>query len=186
MAEVIKYGLINDAPFFEWLERNFDDVASGGAARVEAIAHSCRAKAAIVARDEQEAGERALLNLGHTFGHALEGITGYRSDILVHGEGVAIGMVLAHAFSARMNLASPDDAARVASHLETAGLPTDLSAIRAHVPDADALMDFIAQDKKVSRGALTFILTRGIGQAFVARDVPPAEVRAFLQQMLES
>lgn len=185
-AEVVKYGLINDAPFFEWLERNFDDVASGGAARVEAIAHSCRAKAAIVARDEQEAGERALLNLGHTFGHALEGITGYRSDILVHGEGVAIGMVLAHAFSARMNLASPDDAARVASHLETAGLPTDLSAIRAHVPDADALMDFIAQDKKVSRGALTFILTRGIGQAFVARDVPPAEVRAFLQQMLES
>ena len=185
-AEVVKYGLLGDAPFFAWLQANLDAVMTGGPARVEAIARSCRAKASIVARDEREAGERALLNLGHTFGHALEGITGYRSDVLVHGEGVAIGMVMAHAFSARMNLASPDDAARVASHLETAGLPTDLSVIRPHIADADALMDFIAQDKKVARGALTFILTRGIGRAFIARDVPASEVRAFLGDMLDS
>ncbi|RKF07352.1 3-dehydroquinate synthase [Oceaniradius stylonematis] len=185
-AEVAKYGLINDAPFFSWLEDNLDAITAGGPARTQAIAASCRAKAAIVARDEREAGERALLNLGHTFGHALEGITGYRSDVLVHGEGVAIGLVLAHAFSARMNLCSPDDVKRVTAHLETAGLPTDLTPVRAHVPDADALMDFIAQDKKVSRGALTFILTRGIGEAFIADDVPASEVRAFLQQMLES
>lgn len=185
-AEVVKYGLLGDAPFFAWLQANLDAVMTGGPARVEAIARSCRAKASIVARDEREAGERALLNLGHTFGHALEGITGYRSDVLVHGEGVAIGMVMAHAFSARMNLASPDDAARVASHLETAGLPTDLSAIRPHIADADALMDFIVQDKKVARGALTFILTRGIGRAFIARDVPASQVRAFLGDMLDS
>ncbi|MBO6638575.1 MAG: 3-dehydroquinate synthase [Roseitalea sp.] len=185
-AEVAKYGLINDAAFFAWLEDNLEAIVAGGAARTQAIAASCRAKAAIVARDEREAGERALLNLGHTFGHALEGITGYRSDVLVHGEGVAIGMVLAHAFSVRMNLCSPDDEERVTTHLERAGLPTDLTPVRDHMPDADALMDFIAQDKKVSRGALTFILTRGVGQAFVARDVPPSEVRAFLQLMLES
>ncbi|QBK29204.1 3-dehydroquinate synthase [Roseitalea porphyridii] len=185
-AEIAKYGLIGDAPFFAWLEENLDAIMDGGPARTDAIARSCRAKADIVARDEREAGERALLNLGHTFGHALEAITGYRSDILVHGEGVAIGMVLAHAFSARMNLASPDDARRVAAHLERAGLPTDLSAIRSHIADADTLMDFIAQDKKVSRGALTFILTRGIGEAFIARDVPPSEVRAFLKDTLES
>ncbi|WP_306119546.1 MULTISPECIES: 3-dehydroquinate synthase [unclassified Roseitalea] len=185
-AEVVKYGLIDDADFFAWLEANRQAVFAGGAARAEAIAHSCRAKAAIVARDEREAGERALLNLGHTFGHALEAMTGYRSDVLVHGEGVAIGMVLAHALSARMNLASPDDTTRVARHLESVGLPTDLGFIGAHLPDADTLMDFIAQDKKVARGALTFILTRGIGRAFIARDVPPALVRAFLQDMLES
>ena len=185
-AEVVKYGLIDDAAFFAWLETHFDDIVAGGPARVAAVAHSCRAKAAIVARDEREAGDRALLNLGHTFGHALEGITGYRSDVLVHGEAVAIGMVLAHAFSARMNLASPDDTARVVAHLQRAGLPTSLRAIAAHVPNADALMDFIAQDKKVARGALTFILTRGVGEAFIAPDVPPAEVRAFLEQTLES
>lgn len=185
-AEVAKYGLINDAPFFAWLEANLDAVMKGGPARTEAIARSCRTKAETVTRDEKEAGERALLNLGHTFGHALEAITGYRSDVLVHGEGVAIGMVMAHAFSARMNLASPDDAVRVAEHLERAGLPTDLTPIRAHIADADTLMDFIVQDKKVSRGELTFILTRGIGEAFIARNVPPSEVRAFLKEMLES
>ena len=185
-AEIVKYGLINDARFFAWLEENFDAIRGGGSARIEAIAHACRAKAAIVARDEREADERALLNLGHTFGHALEGITGYDADVLVHGEAVAIGMVLAHAFSARMNLASPDDTVRVRAHLQGVGLPTDLTSIQAHIADADALMDFIAQDKKVTRGALTFILTRGVGQAFIANDVPPAEIRAFLQQTLES
>lgn len=184
-AEVAKYGLINDAAFFDWLESNMDAVMSGGQARVQAVATSCSAKAAIVARDEHESGERALLNLGHTFGHALEGITGYDSNVLVHGEGVAIGMVMAHAFSARMNLCSPDDTHRVASHLEKAGLPTNLSSIRNHIDSVESLMNFIAQDKKVSRGALNFILTRGIGEAFVAKDVPAAELRAFLTQQLE-
>ncbi|MEM1377745.1 MAG: 3-dehydroquinate synthase [Pseudomonadota bacterium] len=183
-AEVVKYGLINDPDFFAWLETNWRDVFDGGAARIQAVAHSCRAKAGVVARDEKESGERALLNLGHTFGHALEGIAKYNPDILVHGEGVAIGMVLAHAFSARMNLASPDDTARVIQHLEAVGLPTNLSPMRNHIESADQLMDFIAQDKKVSRGALTFILTRGIGEAFVSKDVPPAEVRTFLETML--
>lgn len=183
-AEVVKYGLINQPDFFEWLEANWTEIRSGGVARIEAIARSCQSKADIVARDELEAGDRALLNLGHTFGHALEGITKYDSDLLVHGEGVAIGMVLAHAFSARMNLSSPDDTSRVKAHLEKVGLPTDLSAIKSHLSDAETLMNFIAQDKKVSRGALTFVLTRGIGQAFVADDVPPSEVRSFLQQTL--
>lgn len=183
-AEVAKYGLINQPDFFSWLEENWNGIRSGGEARTEAIARSCQSKADIVARDERESGERALLNLGHTFGHALEGITGYDADVLVHGEGVAIGMVLAHSFSARMNLASHDDAARIRRHLEMVGLPTDFSSIRHMVPDADALMDFIAQDKKVERGSLTFVLTRGIGEAFVARDVPPAEVRAFLADEL--
>ncbi|MEL6436864.1 MAG: 3-dehydroquinate synthase [Pseudomonadota bacterium] len=183
-AEVVKYGLINDPDFFNWLEGHWRDVFKGGDARIKAVAHSCHAKAGVVARDERESGERALLNLGHTFGHALEGLAKYDADTLVHGEGVAIGMVMAHGFSARMNHASPDDTARVKAHLEAVGLPTDLSHMKDLVPNADAMMDFIAQDKKVSRGSLTFILTRGIGQAFVAKDVPPSEVRTFLQSML--
>lgn len=183
-AEVVKYGLISDDTFFAWLERNWRGVFAGGADRVEAIAYSCRAKAAIVERDERESGERALLNLGHTFGHALEGIARYNPDILVHGEGVAIGMTLAHQFSARLNHASLDDMVRVKAHLETVGLPADLSAMRSHIEDADQFLKFIAQDKKVSRGELTFILTRGIGQAFVAQNVPSSEVRAFLQTVL--
>ena len=183
-AEVVKYGLIDDAPFFEWLEANREAVFAGGAARVSAIAHSCRAKAAVVARDERETGDRALLNLGHTFGHALEGIAGFDPDVLVHGEGVAIGMVMAHAFSARMNLASPDDTARVRKHLEMAGLPTDLGPLRSRMSGVDDVMNFIAQDKKVARGQLTFILTRGVGRSFVARDVPASEVRAFLADQI--
>lgn len=185
-AEVIKYGLINDADFYDWLEQNWDGIQEGGEKRIHAVATSCRAKAAIVARDEFEAGERALLNLGHTFGHALEGITKYQSDVLVHGEGVAIGMVLAHAFSARMNQSSPDDTVRVTNYLKKVGLPTDMSGLRNHVKTADQMMDFIAQDKKVSRGNLTFILTHGIGQSYIANDVPAAEVHAFLTEILES
>lgn len=185
-AEVIKYGLINDRGFYEWLEQNWDGIQKGGEKRIHAVARSCRAKAAIVARDEFEAGERALLNLGHTFGHALEGITKYQSDVLVHGEGVAIGMVLAHAFSARMNQSSPDDTARIVKYLKKVGLPTDLSGLRGHVKSADQMMDFIAQDKKVSRGNLTFILTRGIGECYVAGDVPASEVHAFLTESLEN
>jgi 3-dehydroquinate synthase len=178
-AEVAKYGLIDDAPFFAWLEDNWREVFAGGAARTHAIAVSCRSKAAIVARDEKETGDRALLNLGHTFGHALEAATGY-SSTLVHGEAISIGMVLAHDFSVRMNLMGPDDATRVRRHFEAVGLPTRLDQVPGGLPDADGLMALIAQDKKVSRGALTFILARGIGQSFIARDVPPEAVRHFL------
>lgn len=179
-AELAKYGLIDRPAFFAWLEKNWRDVFAGGPARVEAIAEACRAKADVVARDEFETGDRALLNLGHTFGHALEAATRYDGARLVHGEGVAIGMALAHRFSARLNLASPDDAERVEAHLRAVGLPSRMADIPGELPDAEALLGFIAQDKKVSRGALTFILTRGIGQAFIAKDVPPSEVLSFL------
>ncbi|MCX5514145.1 3-dehydroquinate synthase [Kaistia algarum] len=182
-AEVAKYGLIDDPGFFAWLEANWRGIFAGGPEREHAVATSCRAKAKVVAADEHETGERALLNLGHTFGHALEAATHY-SQRLVHGEGVSIGMVLAHRFSARMNLCSPDDGRRVAAHLALVGLPTELADIPGELPDADGLMALIAQDKKVSRGTLTFILTRGIGEAFIAKDVPPAEVRAFLAETL--
>jgi 3-dehydroquinate synthase len=182
-AEVAKYGLIDNADFFSWLEGNWQAVFAGGAARAHAIAVSCRAKAAIVARDERETGDRALLNLGHTFGHALEAHAGY-SGQLVHGEGVAIGMVLAHDFSVRMNLMSRDDADRVRAHLAAVGLPTRLADVAGGVPDANTFMDLIGQDKKVQRGALTFILSRGIGQSFIARDVPASEVKAFIADEL--
>ncbi|PSJ53178.1 3-dehydroquinate synthase [Kumtagia ephedrae] len=183
-AEVAKYGLIDRPEFFAFLERNWREVFAGGPARVAAIAESCRAKAEVVARDEFETGDRALLNLGHTFGHALEAATGYDGSRLVHGEGVAIGMALAHRFSARMNLASPDDAARVEAHLVAVGLPWRVSDIPGELPDAERLLGYIAQDKKVSRGALTFILTRGIGRCFIARDVPASEVLSFLREHL--
>lgn len=183
-AEVAKYGLIDRPDFFAWLEKNWQAVFSGGSERVDAIAQSCRAKADVVARDEREMGDRALLNLGHTFGHALEAATGYDSARLVHGEGVAIGMVLAHRFSARLNLASPDDAARVEAHLSAVSLPTALADVPGNLPGADRLLDYIAQDKKVTRGALTFVLTRGVGQSFVAKDVPTSQVLSFLEENL--
>jgi 3-dehydroquinate synthase len=182
-AEVVKYGLIGDAAFFSWLEANWRDVFSGGAAREHAIAVSCRAKAGVVARDEREHGERALLNLGHTFGHALEAATGF-SDRLLHGEGVALGMALALAFSARRGLLPASEADRVSRHLAAAGLPDHLASIPGNLPDADRLMDLMAQDKKVKRGKLTLILSRGIGAAFVAPDIDHAEVRAFLAEKL--
>ncbi|WP_082909587.1 3-dehydroquinate synthase [Sinorhizobium glycinis] len=181
-AEVAKYGLIDKPEFFDWLERNWQAVFAGGDARIEAIAVSCQAKADVVAADERENGLRALLNLGHTFGHALEAATEYDSRRLVHGEGVAIGMVLAHEFSARMNLASPDDARRVETHLKAVGLPTRMADIPGDLPPAARLMEAIAQDKKVKGGKLTFILTRGIGQSFVADDVPASEVLGFLEE----
>ncbi|MCM2440176.1 3-dehydroquinate synthase [Agrobacterium vitis] len=183
-AEVAKYGLIDKPEFFDWLERNWREVFAGGAARTQAIALSCQAKADVVVADEREHGRRALLNLGHTFGHALEAATGYDSRRLVHGEGVAIGMVLAHEFSARLNLASPDDAKRVERHLKEVGLPTRIAEIPGDMPPAEELMKAIAQDKKVKGGQLTFILTRGIGQSFVADDVPSSEVLSFLQHNL--
>jgi len=183
-AEVAKYGLLGDAAFFTWLEENWRDVFAGGPAREHAIAVCCRAKAGIVARDERESGERALLNLGHTFGHALEAAAGY-SDRLLHGEAVALGMVLAFEFSARRGLVDGAQAARAAAHLAAAGLPTRLGDVPGGVPGIDALMDLIAQDKKVKRGTLTFILVRGIGQAFVANAIDAAEVRAFLAEKLK-
>ncbi|MFG3596559.1 3-dehydroquinate synthase [Bradyrhizobium sp. RDI18] len=186
-AEVAKYGVLGDEAFFTWLEANHADIFSGGAAREHAIATSCRAKAAIVSRDERENGERALLNLGHTFGHALEAATGF-SDRLFHGEGVSVGMVLAAEFSAKLGMISEADATRVERHLASVGLPTHLQDIAGFaqegLADADALMALMAQDKKVKRGKLTFILLQAIGRAVVANDVEPALVRDFLQQKL--
>jgi 3-dehydroquinate synthase len=182
-AEVAKFGLLGDAAFFSWLEANWQEVFSGGSAREHAIAVCCRGKAGIVARDERETGERALLNLGHTFGHALEAGAGF-SGRLLHGEAVALGIVLAFEFSARKGLIGATDAARARSHLAAVGLPTQLKDVPGGVPGIDTLMDLIAQDKKVKRGKLTFILVRGIGRAFVENDVSAAEVRAFLVEKL--
>jgi 3-dehydroquinate synthase len=182
-AEVVKYGLIGDAGFFAWLEANWRDVLAGGPAREHAIATSCRAKAITVANDERESGERALLNLGHTFGHALEAAAGF-SQRLLHGEAVAIGMALAFAFSARRGLLAPAEAARVERHLANAGLPTKPSDVAFEWPAADALMALMAQDKKARRGKLTLILARAIGASFVAPDADPAEVRTFLAEKL--
>jgi 3-dehydroquinate synthase len=184
-AEVVKYGLLGDAAFFAWLEANWRDVFAGGAAREHAIAVSCRAKAGTVARDERESGERALLNLGHTFGHALEAATGF-SDRLLHGEGVAVGMALAFAFSARRGLLPASEAERAANHLTAVGLPTRLSDIAGELPGPEGLLELMAQDKKVKRGKLSLILARGIGSAFVESDVDPAEIQAFLAEQLSS
>jgi 3-dehydroquinate synthase len=182
-AEVVKYGLIGDEGFFAWLEANWRDVFAGGPAREHAIAVGCRAKAHTVARDERETGERALLNLGHTFGHALEAGAGF-SDRLMHGEAVAIGLSLAFGFSARLGLTAQAEAARVDRHLAAVGLPIHPNEIPGDLPSLDGLMDLMAQDKKVSRGKLTFILARGIGKSFVAADVDPVEVRAYMAEKL--
>ncbi|HAO40234.1 MAG TPA: 3-dehydroquinate synthase [Afipia sp.] len=186
-AEVAKYGVLGDAALFDWLEAHHGEIFSGGAAREQAIAASCRAKAEIVARDERETGDRALLNLGHTFGHALEAATGF-SDRLFHGEGVAVGMVLAAEFSARLNMISASDAARVQRHLASVGLPTKVQDIAGFqqegLADADTLMTLMAQDKKVKRGRLTFILLEEVGKAVIVNDVDPSTVRAFLQEKL--
>jgi 3-dehydroquinate synthase len=187
-AELAKFGLLGDAGFFAWLEANWQDVFAGGSssgsfAREHAIAVACRGKAAIVARDERETGDRALLNLGHTFGHAFEAAAGF-SDKLLHGEAVALGIVCAFEFSTRLGLLATNEAGRVAQHLSAVGLPTHLREMPAVQTDADALMALIGQDKKVKRGKLTFILVRGIGNSFVAADVDPGEVRAFLEHKL--
>lgn len=186
-AEVAKYGILGDEAFFTWLEANHAEIFSGGAAREHAIATSCRAKAAIVARDERENGERALLNLGHTFGHALEAATGF-SDRLFHGEGVSVGMVLAAELSAHLKLIPSSDAERIQRHLAAVGLPTKLQDIAGFqqegLADADALMALMAQDKKVKRGRLTFILLEKIGKAVIANDVDAPMVRNFLATRL--
>ncbi|KRQ12333.1 MULTISPECIES: 3-dehydroquinate synthase [Bradyrhizobium] len=188
-AEVAKYGILGDEAFFAWLEKNHTDIFAGGAGREHAIATSCRAKAGVVSRDERETGERALLNLGHTFGHALEAATGF-SDRLFHGEGVAVGMVLAAEFSAQLGMISSDDAGRIARHLSAVGLPTRLQDIAGFaqegLADADALLALMAQDKKVKRGKLTFILLEAVGRAVIANNVEPQPVRDFLQAKLKA
>jgi 3-dehydroquinate synthase len=188
-AEVAKYGILGDEAFFAWLEKNHADIFAGGAGREHAIATSCRAKAGVVSRDERETGERALLNLGHTFGHALEAATGF-SDRLFHGEGVSVGMVLAAEFSAQLGMISTDDAARIARHLSAVGLPTRLQDIAGFtqegLADADALLALMAQDKKVKRGKLTFILLEAVGRAVIANNVEPQPVRDFLQAKLKA
>jgi len=179
-AEVAKYGALGDAAFFDWLEANGAKTLAGdGDAIVHAVAHSCQMKAEIVARDERESGDRALLNLGHTFGHALEAATGF-SDRLLHGEGVAIGMALAFRLSVKLGLCPGQDAERFVRHLRAVGLPTAIADIPGVRPDPKVLLEHMAHDKKVQDGRLTYILTRSIGQAFVTSDVPAEAVAALL------
>lgn len=183
-GEVVKYGMLGDAQFFSWLEEQGPALAAGDmAARVEAVTRSVQMKADIVARDETEQGDRALLNLGHTFCHALEAATGY-SDRLLHGEGVAIGCALAFELSSRLGLCSQEDPSRVRAHLKTMGMKTDLSDIEGDLPDAATLLDLMGQDKKVVDGQLRFILARSIGDAFVTADVPKDAVLRVLQDAL--
>ena len=180
-AEVAKYGLIDDRDFFEWLEANWREIFSGGPARAQAIAVSCAAKARVVASDETEQGARALLNLGHTFGHALEALAHYDPAILVHGEGVAVGMACAFRFSRALGACSGQDVVRVERHLQAVGLPTRIQDIPGLRVDPAALLESMRQDKKVERGRLTFILARGIGQSYIAKDVAEAEALRFLE-----
>jgi 3-dehydroquinate synthase len=181
-AEVVKYGLLGDADFFAWLEKNGVHALAGDArAMAHAVAHSCAMKAAIVARDERETGDRALLNLGHTFGHGLEAATRY-SDRLIHGEGVALGCVLAFKLSAKLGHASVDDVRRVERHIGHAGLPTRIAQIPGSMPNPDDVLSHMRHDKKAQGGRMTFILARGIGKAFISRDVPEEAVRAVLAE----
>jgi 3-dehydroquinate synthase len=180
-AEVAKYGLIDRPDFFSWLEAGaWRGIFAGGPEREEAVRFSCQAKADIVARDETETGDRALLNLGHTFGHALEALVHYEGARLVHGEGVSIGMAMAHRFSAHLGLCSEADARRVEAHLRAVSLPIYASQIPGGIGDVAAMLAAIKQDKKVSGGTLTFILTRGIGQSFIAKGVEEAMLVEFL------
>lgn len=183
-GEVVKYGLLGDAAFFGWLEEHGPALAAGDAdLRTEAVRRSVQMKADIVVRDETEQGDRALLNLGHTFGHALEAATGY-SERLLHGEGVAIGCALAFDLSSRLGLCAQEDPSRVLAHFAQMKMQRDLSDIAGELLDTDGLLSLMAQDKKVVDGQLRFILARGIGQAFVSADVPPAVVRDLLQEAL--
>ena len=179
-AEVVKYGALGDAAFFGWLEKNGAAAIAGDQDKlIHAVAHSCRMKADIVARDERETGERALLNLGHTFGHALEAETGF-SQRLIHGEGVAIGMALAFRLSTLLGICPQSDAERLEAHLRSVGLPAAIADIKGSRPNADSLIAHMAHDKKVKDGKLTFILARGIGKAFVTTDVPLEAVKTVL------
>ena len=183
-GEVVKYGLLGDAGFYDWLEANGPGMAAGDAgARLHAVTRSVEMKAGIVSRDETEEGERALLNLGHTFCHALEKATGY-SDRLLHGEGVAIGCALAFELSQRLGLCSQEAPSRVRAHLKAMGMKTDLADIPGDLPGAEDLLRLMGQDKKVVDGKLRFVLAREIGAAFVAEDVPPDLVKAVLGEAL--
>jgi 3-dehydroquinate synthase len=183
-GEVVKYGLINDAPFFNWLEKNGPALCNGEhAARIQAVETCCRAKAAIVAADEHESGQRALLNLGHTFGHAFEAESGY-SDKLLHGEAVAIGMVMAFSLSGKLGLCNDEETARIAAHLKAVNLPASLSGIAEPSWTPARLLSHMSQDKKVLAGQLTFILARRIGEAFISRDVKPETVQSLLEEAL--
>lgn len=179
-AEMVKYGLIDDAPFYEWCEQNAAAMIAGDAAlRVEGIAHSCAAKARIVAADERESGPRMLLNLGHTFAHALEAEAGYGAGLL-HGEAVAVGLVLAHRLSARLGLCQPELADRVQAHLRAVGLPASINDTPCRHSAPEKLLQHMYHDKKVEGGKLTFILSKGLGKSFIAREIDPAPVLATL------
>ncbi|WP_299029920.1 3-dehydroquinate synthase [uncultured Sulfitobacter sp.] len=183
-GEVVKYGLLGDAAFFDWLEVQGTALAAGdGPARVEAVRRAVQMKADIVVRDETEQGERALLNLGHTFGHALEAATGY-SNRLLHGEGVSIGCALAFELSSRMGLCAQEAPSRLRAHLREMGMKVDLADIEGDLPDAESLLALMGQDKKVVEGQLRFILARGIGEAFVTGDVVRDDVLAVLSDAL--
>jgi len=188
-AEVAKYGVIGDRGFFDWLVENGEAVCGQGdnvlPARRHAILTGCRAKADVVAEDERETGRRALLNLGHTFGHALEAETGY-GERLLHGEAVAIGMVMAMRLSAQLGLCPAEDAEAVTAHLEAIGLATDLQGLADDDWTARGLMAHMALDKKVEGGRVTFILARALGDAFITRDVDPAAVEALLNEFLQN
>ncbi len=185
-GEVVKYGMLGDLGFFEWLEVNGPALAAGDMGlRAEAVSRSCQAKADIVSRDETEQGERALLNLGHTFCHALEAATGY-SDRLLHGEGVAIGCALAFQVSSRLGLCSQEDPSRVRAHLRAMGMKVDLADISGDLPDAEAMIALMGQDKKVMDGTINYIMVRGIGQAFVTADVDATVVKSVLNEALSS
>ncbi|WP_147163916.1 3-dehydroquinate synthase [Pararhodospirillum oryzae] len=180
-AEVVKYGVIDDPAFFAWLEENGPAVLAGdGDARAHAIATSCAAKARIVGADERESGQRALLNLGHTFGHALEAETGF-GPTLLHGEAVGLGMIMALDLSARLGVAPAGDARRLSAHLAACGLPVDPRTL-ADAPswDVDRLLAHMGHDKKVSDGRVTYVLARGIGAAYLERNVDPDRVRETL------
>jgi 3-dehydroquinate synthase len=179
-AEIVKYGLIADAEFFDWMDAEGDRICDLDPAAINrAVLTSCRMKADIVAGDERETGDsRALLNFGHTFGHALEAETGF-GDALLHGEAVALGMVLAFDFAVRLGIAPGQDATRVRRHIARLGLPCDLNAAGlAH--RADRLLAHMGKDKKVRDGRITLILPRRIGDAYVMREARPEDLRAFL------
>ena len=183
-AEVVKYGLIDDADFFAWCEANGAAMLAGDAnLREYAVSHSVAAKARIVAEDERETtGRRALLNLGHTFGHALEAETGY-SDRLLHGEAVAIGMVLAARYSVRRGMMNESEAERVAAHFEAAGMRHAVAQLGLDC-DGARLVRHMLHDKKMESGTLPFLLMRGIGQTYLDRDVALDDVAAFLDELL--
>ncbi|MDO6589582.1 3-dehydroquinate synthase [Loktanella sp. D2R18] len=184
-GEVVKYGMLGDAAFFDWLEKQGPALAAGDMdARIRAVTRSCEMKADVVRRDEKENGDRALLNLGHTFGHALEAATGY-SDRLLHGEGVAIGCALAFELSARLGLCSQEDPSRVRAHLRDMGMKVDMADIAGDLPDGAGLLALMGQDKKVLDGKLRFVLARGIGGAFMTSDVPSDVVLSVLEDALE-